>query len=351
MPRLTRAASNSAEALLGDALDHCRKPSRWPSSPASSCNSRWRSWRSRARISWPRPTHAQSGGGGRQPPAPVGISLPSIPDRTISFGVRAERDGPADHSRTGMGIAKHDLEQARYEAANGAVRHGGAGGAGLDRLQRGAAGTGDWANAACPIVRLAYDNLGAAAGRLRRRSRWVGAQRAAGASRRDVVRATLRRPPRRGRTRRGAGYCRLARRLEHAKLRCHRCRPQDPGSRRRDRARRHGPTLGPAAPRTRPSKRACACLSHQRRFRWLNQLDIGVFRDQVVGGTSFTGPNMAIELPLFDQRQSQAAECRSELLRSELRRLQAARLAARSEIRTCRRGGGRRPAAGGAHRA
>lgn len=73
-------------------------------------------------------------------------------------------------------------------------------------------------------------------------------------------------------------------------------------------------------------------LSHQRHFRWLNQLDIGMFRDQVVGGTSFTGPNAAIELPLFDQRQSQLLTADSEL-RSELRRAEAARLAARGEIR------------------
>jgi hypothetical protein len=73
-------------------------------------------------------------------------------------------------------------------------------------------------------------------------------------------------------------------------------------------------------------------LSHQRHFRWLNQLDLGMFRDQVVGGTSFTGPNAVIELPLFDQRQSQLLNADSEL-RSELRRLEAARIAARGEIR------------------
>jgi outer membrane protein TolC len=73
-------------------------------------------------------------------------------------------------------------------------------------------------------------------------------------------------------------------------------------------------------------------LSHHRHFRWLNQLDLGMFREQVVGGTSFTGPNAVIELPLFDQRQSQLLTDDSEL-RSELRRTEAARLAARGEIR------------------
>jgi cobalt-zinc-cadmium efflux system outer membrane protein len=74
-------------------------------------------------------------------------------------------------------------------------------------------------------------------------------------------------------------------------------------------------------------------LATQRRFRWLNQLELGVFRDQAIGGTSFTGPNMVVELPLFDQRQAQLLSADSEL-RSALRTLEATRLAARAEIRT-----------------
>lgn len=73
-------------------------------------------------------------------------------------------------------------------------------------------------------------------------------------------------------------------------------------------------------------------LAHQRRFRWLNQLDLGVFRDQATGGTSFTGPSAVIELPLFDQRKAALLNADSRL-RSELRSLESLRLAARSEIR------------------
>lgn len=74
-------------------------------------------------------------------------------------------------------------------------------------------------------------------------------------------------------------------------------------------------------------------LAHQRRFRWLNQLDLGLFRDQATGGTSFTGPSAVIELPVFDQRKAALLNADSRL-RTELRNLEVKRLAARSEIRT-----------------
>lgn len=73
-------------------------------------------------------------------------------------------------------------------------------------------------------------------------------------------------------------------------------------------------------------------LATQRRFRWINELELGVFRDSVVGGTTFIGPNAVIELPLFDQRQAQLLAGDAEL-RSALRNLEATRLAARSELR------------------
>jgi outer membrane protein, heavy metal efflux system len=72
-------------------------------------------------------------------------------------------------------------------------------------------------------------------------------------------------------------------------------------------------------------------LAFQRRFRWLNQLELGAFREQIIGGTSFTGPQMVIEVPLFDQRQGQLLNSDSEL-RSALRNVEVARLVARSEI-------------------
>lgn len=74
-------------------------------------------------------------------------------------------------------------------------------------------------------------------------------------------------------------------------------------------------------------------LAMQRRFRWLNQLELGLFRDKSIGGTAFTGPNAVVELALFDQRQAKLLNADAQL-RTALRRLEAAQLAARSEIRT-----------------
>ncbi|MEO8309509.1 MAG: TolC family protein [Pseudomonadota bacterium] len=73
-------------------------------------------------------------------------------------------------------------------------------------------------------------------------------------------------------------------------------------------------------------------LAMQRRFRWLNQLDFGLFRDKAIGGTSFTGPNAVIEIPLFDQRVAQLLESDGEL-HVAVRQLEAAQIAARTEIR------------------
>ena len=74
-------------------------------------------------------------------------------------------------------------------------------------------------------------------------------------------------------------------------------------------------------------------LAMQRRFRWLNQFDLGLFRDRAIGGTAFTGPNAVIEIPLFDQRQAQLLNADAEL-RSAMRTLESSRLGARAEIRT-----------------
>jgi outer membrane protein, heavy metal efflux system len=74
-------------------------------------------------------------------------------------------------------------------------------------------------------------------------------------------------------------------------------------------------------------------LATQRRFRWINQLEVGVFREKAVGGTAFTGPNAVVELPVFDQRQAKLLNADAEL-RSAMRRLEALQLSARNEIRT-----------------
>jgi hypothetical protein len=72
-------------------------------------------------------------------------------------------------------------------------------------------------------------------------------------------------------------------------------------------------------------------LGMQRRFRWLTTLDIGIFRDKALGGTSFTGPNAVVEIPLFDQRLAQLLEADADL-RIAVRQYEAARIKARSEI-------------------
>jgi len=74
-------------------------------------------------------------------------------------------------------------------------------------------------------------------------------------------------------------------------------------------------------------------LANTRRFRWLSEVDLGLFQDEATGGTHFTGPNAVIDVPLFDQRQSALLNADAQL-RSELRTRDAARLAARSEIRS-----------------
>ena len=74
-------------------------------------------------------------------------------------------------------------------------------------------------------------------------------------------------------------------------------------------------------------------LSTQRQFRWLGSLELGLFRESASGGTSFTGPNAVVELPLFDQHQSQLLAADSDL-RSAQRTLDVLTQTARSELRT-----------------
>ncbi len=73
-------------------------------------------------------------------------------------------------------------------------------------------------------------------------------------------------------------------------------------------------------------------LSMQRRFRWLTELEIGLFRDKAIGDTPFTGPTLAAELPLFDQRQAALLQA-DALLRSAVRELEALVLEMRQQVR------------------
>lgn len=74
-------------------------------------------------------------------------------------------------------------------------------------------------------------------------------------------------------------------------------------------------------------------LATQRRFRWLTELEIGMFRDKALGGTPFTGPNVAFEFPLFDQRQAALLQADARL-RSSVLDLEVATLEARRQLRT-----------------
>src|SRR5690606_3036947 len=73
-------------------------------------------------------------------------------------------------------------------------------------------------------------------------------------------------------------------------------------------------------------------LAMQRRFRWLTELEIGLFRDKAIGDTPFTGPTLATEVPLFDQRQAVLLQA-DALLRSAVRGLEAAVLEMRQQVR------------------
>lgn len=71
----------------------------------------------------------------------------------------------------------------------------------------------------------------------------------------------------------------------------------------------------------------------QKRWRWLGAAEAGAFREGSSGGPHFTGPNVLLELPLFDQRQAQILRTDAEA-RTALRRLELQLQTARGEIRT-----------------
>jgi len=256
---------------------------------------------------------------------PQGDLAAFYPDRTISFGIVQSVVGLLTMPGR-IGVAKHDLEQARHEAANSAVRLAGlVAQAWMDycaELQM-----RDLNERAIAVTQTAFDNLVAArAGTdelIEGRGELLSRQR-------DLVRATLAVSKARADLEEQMGIA---------------------GWRDDWTVQQNLPPLPAADPDPVVEEQAAMqrrldlraaneaiearlrLLSHRRLFRWLNQLDIGVFRDQVVGGTSFTGPNVAIELPLFDTRHAQVLNADAEL-RSELRRLEVARLTARREIRT-----------------
>ena len=76
-----------------------------------------------------------------------------------------------------------------------------------------------------------------------------------------------------------------------------------------------------------------AAAAVQKRWRWLGAPEGGAFREGASGGPTFTGPNVLLELPLFDQRQAQILRTDAEA-RTALRRLELLFQTARAEIRT-----------------
>jgi outer membrane protein TolC len=260
--------------------------------------------------------------GSRQP---QGDLAAFYPDRTISFGVVQGLVGLLTIPGR-MGIAKHELEQARNEAASSAVRLAAlVGEAWLDycaELQMRAL-----TERAEAVARTAYENLAAAGAD---DEELQAGREAMLAQRREVTRATLSVDKARAELeeRMGIAGWRDTWTVQQSLPPLPAADPDPVAEERAAMERRLDLRAANEAIEAR-----LRLLSHRRVFRWLNGLDVGVFRDQVVGGTSFTGPNVGIELPLFDTRYAQVLNADSEL-RSGLRRLEVARLAARREIRT-----------------
>ena len=74
-------------------------------------------------------------------------------------------------------------------------------------------------------------------------------------------------------------------------------------------------------------------LRTQRAFRWLGGLELGMFREGNSSAIHFSGPNAVVELPLFDQRQSQLLQSDAQL-RVALRTTESLVLTARTQLRT-----------------
>ncbi len=265
--------------------------------------------------------------GSRQP---NGDLASFYPGRTISIGILENIIGLLNIPGH-RGIAKHDLERARYEAANSAVNLAAAvTQAWIDYSA--ALALQDLREREAAIYKISYDNL---------RARQMNGAEVAADTMEDERRALLSRQA-----------DAIKARLETSRARTQLGEQLGIAGWRDDWTMQQPlPELPAADPDPVVEERAAMgrrldllaaneavkarlrVLANQRRFRWLTQFDLGLFRDQATGGTSFTGPNAVIELPLFDQRQSALLNADSQL-RTELRQLDASRLTARSEIRT-----------------
>ncbi|NNL76488.1 MAG: TolC family protein [Desulfobacterales bacterium] len=70
-------------------------------------------------------------------------------------------------------------------------------------------------------------------------------------------------------------------------------------------------------------------------WRWIGQIEVGVSTERETDRTWVTGPSLAIELPIFNQRQADIARLEAQLRRSQ-KRLTAQAIGIRSEVRSLR---------------
>jgi cobalt-zinc-cadmium efflux system outer membrane protein len=70
-------------------------------------------------------------------------------------------------------------------------------------------------------------------------------------------------------------------------------------------------------------------------WRWVGQIEVGVSTERETDRTWVTGPSLAIELPIFNQRQADIARLEAQLRRSQ-KRLTAQAIEIRSEVRSLR---------------
>ena len=70
-------------------------------------------------------------------------------------------------------------------------------------------------------------------------------------------------------------------------------------------------------------------------WRWIGQIEVGISRERETDRTWVTGPSLAIELPIFNQRQADIARLEAQLRRSQ-KRLTAQAIEIRSEVRSLR---------------
>ena len=70
-------------------------------------------------------------------------------------------------------------------------------------------------------------------------------------------------------------------------------------------------------------------------WRWVGQIEVGLSRERETDRTWVTGPSLAIELPIFNQRQADIARLEAQLRRSQ-NRLTAQAIDIRSEVRSLR---------------